>query len=160
MANSEPEKIYVSKYNTALVRCPGCGRSQLYSVDQFKGVRYAIKVACSCKAVFHVKIDFRRKYRKEINLPGSYAPVSQAKRADWGRIVLKNLSMTGVGFVIHGNHHIIREDALVVKFTLDDRPRSEIEKPVIVRNVQGNYLGCEFQSLAAYEKALGFYLLT
>ena len=160
MSSSEPEKIYVSKFNTAVVSCPGCKRSQLFSVEQFKGIRYAIKVACSCKAVFHVSIDFRQKYRKELSLQGSYVPLAEAKREDWGAIALKNLSMSGVGFVVHGKHRISKDDTLMVKFTLDDRPRSEIEKPVIVRNVQGNYLGCEFQALAPYEKTLGFYLLT
>lgn len=160
MSLSKTEKIYVNEFDTAIVRCPGCGRSQLFSLEQFKGVSSAIKVACSCKAVFHGSIDFRRNDRKELTLQGRYFVLPEIKEQGWGEIELKNLSMSGIGFVVHGDHRITKDDMLMVHFTLDDQPHSDIEKSVVVRNVRGNYLGCEFEPPAPNEKALGAYLLT
>ncbi|OFZ56120.1 MAG: hypothetical protein A2511_11180 [Deltaproteobacteria bacterium RIFOXYD12_FULL_50_9] len=154
------QKVYVSNLNTIVVRCPACSNTKIIPVTKLKGIKCTFKVVCICKEAFKVNIDYRRRYRKNISLLGKYKPLSDWCPSDWwGKMQLKNLSMTGVGFLVQGNHKISKNDKLLVNFILNDRHNSEIEKPVVVRNIEKNYIGCEFQALSPYEKALGFYLL-
>jgi hypothetical protein len=51
-------------------------------------------------------------------------------------------------------------DKLRVKLTLDKEPPEVIEKDVIVRGINDNYIGCEFiQETGFSDRTLGFYLM-
>jgi hypothetical protein len=51
-------------------------------------------------------------------------------------------------------------DRLMVKFTLDREPPEIIEKEVIVKTIQDNYIGCEFIEESGFtDRTLGFYLM-
>ena len=74
-------------------------------------------------------------------------------------MIVKDVSIGGVGFEVIGNNRIAKDHELVVTFTLDDPHSSVIKRQVVTRIVVGNFVGCEFLHAHEYDKALGFYLL-
>ena len=106
---------------------------------------------------YSVKLVHRKMYRKSANLKGSYINLSMNN--ELGMMIVKDVSMGGIGFEAVGGNRIEKENELVVTFTLDDTHSSVIKKQVVVKILNDNYVGCEFLHLFEYNKALGFYLL-
>ena len=68
--------------------------------------------------------------------------------------------MGGLGFTALNRVRVQVGDMLKVKFTLDKKPQEIVEKDVIVRTIQDNYIGCEFTQESAFrDRTLGFYLM-
>ena len=63
-----------------------------------------------------------------------------------------------MGFTISGRHRIEPGQELQIEFQLTDRNKSVLKKPVVVRTVQDNTVGCEFLCTGELDKALGFFL--
>jgi hypothetical protein len=84
-----------------------------------------------------------------------------------GEMVVKNISLFGIGFTTHKPHGLEVGDKVTVEFTLDDSLRSKISTDVIVQCADDdNYVGCEFEQQADSEggvpcpdKAIGFYVM-
>jgi hypothetical protein len=52
------------------------------------------------------------------------------------------------------------ETKLKVKFALDKEPPETIEKEVLVKGINDNYIGCEFIEESGFsDRTLGFYLM-
>ncbi|OGQ99472.1 MAG: hypothetical protein A2521_00765 [Deltaproteobacteria bacterium RIFOXYD12_FULL_57_12] len=150
------EKVYVRADDTATIKCPRCNAVKQLSVTNFKNTKKILKIKCACQEVFCVSLEFRKMYRKETKLDGSYNNTS--KENDKNRMIVNNISMSGVGFTCIANHKIEKGDRLKVTFTLDDQHRSVIVREAVARLVQGSYIGCEFINVDAFDKYLGFYL--
>jgi hypothetical protein len=153
----ETRKVYVDEYNKAELVCPHCGASRHINVSKLNVNGSPLRIKCICKAIFLASFEFRRSYRKETNFFGYYCIPPFCK--DWHEMKVKNISQSGIGFAVHGRHRLKVGDAIKVKFKLDDRSHSDIEKDVIVRRVSSDYLGCEFSCRVQFDKALGFYLM-
>jgi len=95
-------------------------------------------------------------YRKSTNLKGRY--INLSLNNELGMMIVKDVSMGGIGFEVVGGNRIKKEHELMVTFTLDDSHSSVIKKQVVVRNVRDKFVGCEFLHAHEYDKALGFYL--
>jgi len=76
-----------------------------------------------------------------------------------GKLTVTNVSMSGLGARVIGSHNMQPGVQLEVKFNLNDANNSELRKRVVVRLVNGNYIGCEFLEKDSSDKALGFYLM-
>ena len=153
----EPQKVYVNQDDTAVIVCPHCGTSKTANVTKFKDRKDPLKIRCKCQSTFSVSFEFRRAHRKETNLRGYYCRLPACKK--WHDIMVKNISVTGIGFTTISSHNLTKDAEVRVKFRLDDVQQSEIQKDAIVRVVEDKYLGCEFTDPALYDKALGFYLM-
>ncbi len=153
---NEIQQVYVSRNGIAAFKCPHCGEIKHASVMKYKGTKRELSVKCICKGKFSIRLDFRKKYRKRLSLPGEYLNLPLGKI--WQDMIVENLSMGGVGFKVAGRHSIEEGHELMVRFRLDNPTHSEIEKKVLVRKIDNDFIGCEFISLGAYEKELGFYL--
>lgn len=153
------EKVFVSRNNTAAIKCPGCAKVKIVSVEQLKGKAHIVNAKCSCGMTFKVSIDFRRTYRKVVSLAGHIRILSRG--GGWLIVSLRNISTGGLGLFMPVNYGIPVGEELVVKFTLDDRHHTLIERKVVVRLVDGTFLGCEFIGPVRHdqEKAIGFYLM-
>ncbi len=150
-------KIYVHENNSATLICPGCGAIKHISADKFKHGRHTIKVQCRCQQTFNVQFDFRRHYRKPVSLPGTYEIIS-AGGVGGGIIHLNNLSRGGVGFTVSGLHRIEPKQTLQIEFQLNDKKKTTIKKKALVKSVQQNLVGCQFEADVEMEKDLGFFL--
>lgn len=151
------QKVYVNQEGVAVMKCPACEAVKSANVGALKTGQHVVKVRCNCQQVFTVSLEFRRSYRKETKLAGEYQCLTRLK--DSGKLTVVNVSKGGVGAKIVGFNNCRVGDELRISFNLDDRHLSLIEKRVVVRLVNQNYIGCEFLDSTAHDKALGFYLM-
>ena len=153
----EPQKAFVREDGTTVLKCPFCRHARTVSVSKIKDKKKIIKVKCSCQQSFTVSLELRKMYRKSTNLNGRYINLSLNNES--GMMIVKDVSMGGIGFEAVGRCRIELEHELEVTFTLDDTHSSVIKKQVVVRIVRDKFIGCEFLHAFEYDKALGFYLL-
>ncbi|MFH1886850.1 MAG: PilZ domain-containing protein [Pseudomonadota bacterium] len=153
----ELRKVYVNSDGSAVFTCPHCGKSKTVNVDKFKDQKGPLRVRCPCQETYSVGLEFRRQYRKPSELNGMYTVNGSSMQG--GRMAVRNVSMGGIGFVPKGRHRLSVGDIIEVKFTLDDGKDSVIQKRAVVRVVEGDYIGCQFDVQPGnYDAALGFYL--
>jgi hypothetical protein len=153
----ETEKVFVKSDNTVNIKCPYCRLVRTVSIEKFKDPNKINKIKCRCAKIFNVTFEFRKMYRKETELQGTYR--NKSAEDDEGRIVINNLSLGGVGFFVEGAHNIGAGNELLVEFRLDDQQKTLISRKARVKMIKGNYIGAEFLDVAAYDKYLGFYLM-
>ena len=70
-------KVHVGDNNTATLICPACGAVKHFAADRYRHSRHTISVRCRCQQVFSLLLDFRRHYRKQTSLPGTYEILSE-----------------------------------------------------------------------------------
>ncbi len=150
-------KAFVRPDETVTIVCPECNMPRNASVGAYKNKSHYLKVRCPCKTVFKVHLDFRRHYRKETSLPGSYKSLKPLGHGG-GDILIKDISKGGLGFTLYGMNNIDVGHRLLISFQFDDKKKTPLKKEVIVQSVNNDFIGCCFTSNQAYEKELGFYL--
>ena len=153
----EPQKAFVKEDGTTVLKCPFCRHARTVSVQKIKDEKKVIKVKCSCQKSYSVSLELRKLYRKTASLNGKYVNLSQNNEN--GMMIVKDVSMGGIGFQTVGGSSIAKGHELEVTFTLDDTHSSVIKKQVVVRIVRDKFVGCEFVHAYEYDKALGFYLM-
>lgn len=152
----ETVKAFVRANDTVTIVCPVCKAPKNAAVGAFRDKSHYLKVRCSCENVFTVHLDFRQHYRKETDLSGTFRSINPPGMG--GDIHIKDISSSGIGFTVNGVQFLERGHILTLTFTLDDKKRTKLTKEVVVRTVQGDFVGCRFVETKAYEKELGFYL--
>nr|WP_321467559.1 PilZ domain-containing protein [uncultured Desulfobulbus sp.] len=150
-------KVYVRENNTATIVCPSCQTVKHFNADRYRQQRHSFSVRCRCQNVFSVLLDFRRSYRKQTSLHGTYEVLSEGGIGG-GIIHISNISRGGLGFTVSGLHRIEKGQLLNIEFQLNDKNKTVLKKQAIVRTVDQNSVGCEFKSNTALDKALGFFL--
>ncbi|HEB49798.1 MAG TPA: PilZ domain-containing protein [Desulfobulbus sp.] len=153
----ETVKTYIRQDNTATIICPACNRAKTVSIKGCSGNRHCVKARCSCGEVFMVHLDFRRHYRKQVDLVGTYMTTDPPGMGS-GTVRITNISFEGLGFEVPGSHRLRPGQKLEIEFHLDDKKRTFLKKEAVVRLVEGGYIGCQFINQQHIEKALGFYL--
>ncbi len=149
--------VHVRPGMKATIICPSCNKAKSISVASLHGKQHTIKVRCSCNNPFTAHLNFRKHYRKQINLTGTYH-VLKPQGAGGGIMQIKNISMSGIGFTVSGRHSIKENQTIQLEFQLDDKKQTKMLKLATIRSVDGNYIGCAFADQKLYEKELGFYL--
>jgi hypothetical protein len=158
MTNQQPtHKSFVKGDDEAIIVCPVCDSAKTISVTQFRHRLHLIKVKCKCGHLFKVQLEFRRHFRKNTDLEGTYKMKPPA--VGGGKIKVKNLSLLGACFEVRGIHDLKTEQQGSLVFTLNNRQETVLFKKVIIKSITGNRIGCEFVQDRAFEKELGFYLL-
>ena len=149
-------RVYVNRDDLAVVTCPNCATAKTVNVGKFKGRQRRIHVRCKCQKAFPVSFEFRNSCRKETYLPGYYTKLSDGKER--GMVVVKNISVTGVGFDADSTHKLNQGDEVSVRFMVDDmrrnrsnRKRMEVERHAVVRWVKDGHVGCEFKAWIGYD---------
>jgi len=150
-------KVFVRPDNTATIICPACNAASQASVASFRHKKHSLKIRCKCDTVFRVQLDFRRHYRKQTSLPGTYR-VIKPPGAGGGVIHIRNISRHGIGFTVSGLHRMQQGQTIHLEFNLNDKHRTKLAKEATIRLVDKNYVGCQFINENLVEKALGFYL--
>ncbi|MEA3469396.1 MAG: PilZ domain-containing protein [Thermodesulfobacteriota bacterium] len=151
------QKSFVKTNDTASIRCPECSLVKNIAVSKFRNGRHTLKTRCSCGITFMVALDFRRHYRKPINRIGMYALIGSPARGG-GQMQVHNISRSGVGFSISGQHNINIGQKALINFKLNDKNQTELTKKVLIRSIQDNSIGCEFINQKQINKNLGSFL--
>ncbi len=105
-------------------------------------------------------IDETRKKQvsgKTVSLGGEFI---RLKTRESGHMRVERLSLSGIGFRISKSHRIQVNDFMDIHFILDDIKKSMVERRIVVRSIQGNYIDADFYNPPPYAKKLGFYLMS
>jgi len=156
------EKVYITSQQMATFVCPKCSRSKSVNVSEYFNLDKLIKVnvKCPCGHAYTSILEKRKQYRKETHLPGTYIHFTDGQPVHRGLMTVENVSATGLKLQLNDELRCALGDKLEVEFSLDDTHRTGIKKLVIIRNINGPYIGVEFGPTEALDKALGFYLFS
>jgi hypothetical protein len=156
MNNEVPEQkivCFVEPGGEAVVYCPKCGEGQ--TLDTRERANTSFKASCKCGALLKGRLEYRKSYRKNVSLAGSYRVRGSGVR---GKIIVENVSMKGVGFTCLRKHNLQAGDQLDVTFVLDNRQKSTVKLWVKVMNIDLNYVGTSRCDTSIEQPDLGFYL--
>jgi hypothetical protein len=110
---------------------------------------------CKCIEGFDFTLEYRKHYRKKVQLPCEYIV---QRKGDKGEAIIWELSVTGIRFETLRPHQISTDDILDVKFKLDNTLRSKIRRFAKVIWVKNRNIGAQFSETNYYDNDLGFYL--
>ncbi|MFO7963539.1 MAG: PilZ domain-containing protein [Desulfobacterales bacterium] len=154
---SEPLHIfYPDQEGFVVIACPFCNFAKKIEAAKYRNSGKSLKVRCRCGKIFTCAIEFRRYFRKKVNLAGEYVLLKNQRKGD---LMVEDLSMGGMGFSNLTPHQLGRGDILEVTFRLDDKKKTELKRRVKVVSVKGHFIGAEFAEKQRFDKELGFYLL-
>ena len=151
------EIIYAGAANHVTITCPKCGLKKNADVTNYRDTHKRLKVKCRCGEVFRVALDFRKYYRKIVQLPGEYFVQDKAEE---GKILIEDISMSGIRFSTLESHNISRNDTVELKFILDNPMRTEIQTLVKIRWIVDGNIGAQYLDQTRFEQDLVFYLTT
>jgi hypothetical protein len=156
--------IYTNLSESVTLVCEQCHRSRALQAATVKDLPQPLKVRCPCGVTFGVNIIIRQFYRKKTRLLGTYVKHDpQTKQIlEQGRMVVEDISRTGIGLRTLGRHAILVNEVLSVIFTLDDKQKTDIQKSVRARRIDDRFIGAEFIDHDTYtetNRILGFYLM-
>jgi len=147
--------FYPDKDSMAMICCPACGFARKVDALKYRNTNKALTVKCKCGETFKCSVDFRKSYRKRVNLAGEYTILKNQKK---GEMLVEDISLGGLGFNNMAHHSLENGDVLELKFRLDDPNRSELVRKVSVKIVKGHFVGTEFMEKNRFDKEIGFYL--
>ena len=144
--------------------CPHCGIQESVALGQFGKLGNAVDVECPCRRRFTAVLEKRRAHRKSVHLEGfftiagEYGP-NDTKGSIWGRMIVKNLSKTGLRFFSKRVELLHPGDTLMVRFNLDNSNNALIHKQAQIVSINDQEVGCRFQGADQYDITLGFYFI-
>jgi hypothetical protein len=148
---------HVDSDGTTAITCPVCSSQKRISVATLKHKKHVLKARCSCKTVFSVLLNYRRNYRKPVNLSGTYKTFRQYYKCK-GLTQITNISAGGLQYSVIGQNRLYPGCIIDLDFQLDDKQFSPIKKRAVVRHSHDNVVGCEFIAKGDPDRALAFYL--
>ncbi len=148
--------FYAYNNNQTTIVCPSCDFEKKIDATPYKGVNRALKVKCICGEVFKCVIEFRKCYRKKVNLSGEHFSEKTRKR---GILRVEEISMEGLKFSSLDPHNLRKGDTLEVKFRLDDPDKTEISKKAVAAHVKDLTVAIKFTDKNGWDKQLGFYMM-
>jgi len=147
--------FYVDVKDQVTVICPECKKKKSINASKFKDSRTALRVKCPCGEEFKCVFEFRKFFRKVVQLPGEYA---NPKTGESGRMTVENISLEGIGFSTLDENNIQSGDILAVNFTLDNKQKEEVERTIKVTSVCDRSVGAMYFGITR-NKTVGFYLM-
>ncbi|MCP4112815.1 MAG: PilZ domain-containing protein [Desulfobacteraceae bacterium] len=156
-------KIFVDKDDTATVLCPKCENLTIEDVSKYMETSDTVRVKykCRCGYSFKIFLERREHFRKEVSVSGSYILKEENIRKP---MTIINISCSGLKMELGLEEEINIGDRMVVEFCLDSNNKILIRKEVIIRYVQGSFIGAEFYTREpgnpfdkAYDMAIAYY---
>ena len=146
----ETPQSYVQKDGTVPTTCPACGANQSIPSAQFNRRGGPVEVTCPCGTTFTVLAEFRKAYRRAVNLRGTCT--KGASEEEHRQIQIKNLSMTGVGFIPEAGQGLSEGDELTLHIVMDKSEFEDIQVAVEVIHVSERFVGCRFRGLSPQQE--------
>lgn len=137
------QKYYVSKNDSITIRCHVCKKARTFPVAGLKLKKHTLKVQCPCANTFFIDIEFRKSYRKKIDITGKYRKKAEL-RTEERPCIVSDISLGGLGITITGDPALQVTDELVVTFIPSTLQHSEIDTVLRVRHVEPGKIGGEF----------------
>ena len=157
LESEELYTFYATADDMVKITCPQCGTSKNFDAKQFMTPYRGIKAKCTCGKNFRCAVEFRRYYRKHVDLKGEFTNTKTGVR---GAVTIVKISLGGIDFFsTKSGNFIKKDDVLEVSFHLDDAKHTLIRRKVRVQSEDENNFGAVFLEPQLYDKELGFYLL-
>jgi hypothetical protein len=153
--DNKMKKVYVDNSNQVTILCPKCGLEQTKNVFKFKDSNKRLKAKCKCGEAFGFTLDFRKNYRKNVQLAGEYLIQGKDEK---GEIVIEDISMKGIRFSCLNPNHISKNDIVELKFNLDTPMEMEINPIVVIKWTTDRNIGGLFLGPNSLKQDLGFFL--
>ena len=134
-------KCYVDENNQARIICNKCGINKTIDVAKSKDTHKRLKAKCRCGEVFRLTLDFRRHYRKKVQIVGRCFIQKENKRDD---IAIIDISMSGINFTTFKPHNFSIDDIVELNFTLDNPMRTKVREPVKIKRIADRNIGAEY----------------
>jgi RNase P subunit RPR2 len=151
MTQEETKQVYPDKHGNVTLVCHECGYVHRIDISPYKESGKSNRLSITCKNCGHALealISFRKHYRKETNLPGTCttqsAHTNKTISGEFSGIVVKNVSLSGIGFIVKSPLRAKEGDILNVKFKLDDPNQTVISKQVVVHRIIDKLFAGEF----------------
>ena len=166
------QEVFVGSDNTATVTCPHCRARYKLNAGKMEPRGRTFKLKCKCGDGYSVFFEFRENPRRPLDVKGFYRKVKEvhvrgtirtvpASEGGLDKMQVKNISRTGIGFVVPTGHGLKVGDKIEMMFTLDDVDGSRMERTAVVRRLAGDdYIGCEFMDVGHFDDTTGFYVIT
>lgn len=156
--------LYTNLNESVTLVCEQCRCCTVLKAAAVHDLPQPLTIQCPCGATIGVTIGIRQFYRKKTRLLGRYVKEDPQRDhiLEQGRMIVEDISRTGLGLRTLCRHTILVNDVLSVTFTLDDKQKTEMQKSVRVRCIDGRFIGAEFVDHDAYtdtNRILGFYLM-
>jgi hypothetical protein len=141
-------KVFVRPDSTAVLKCPHCLTSKHVNGGRPDKRGKRLDIQCTCGSLFQVFFESRRAERKDTYIHGYYAKLPE--RQDWSKILVKNLSPSGIGFVVRVTPNVGSGDQIRIALTWDITltwvivDPADLHKNAKVTFLKDKYLGCEF----------------
>jgi len=155
------QKVLVNEKGIAWITCNHCKHTSVVDLNGFGEGINVIEHKCSkCEAVSEVACEFRKSYRKEVSLQGTFVQQRPGEELA-GRIEVTDLSRVGIKFKTRVTYDFKLGCILKLSFTLDDRNKTQVNQMTEVKWVEGRMVGGEFVNQDQWsEKQLGFYFMS
>jgi hypothetical protein len=156
---SESEKVFIwypTPQGVVTISCPKCNVCRWVEAKSIKKAKEGFVVRCRCGEVFKARVEFRKHYRKEVKLDGTFQNFRTGMQ---GKITVEDLSLGGIGFRTVVEHDFQMGDALEVNFNLDDKKCSAVSLRVEVQRIEAQFVGTQITDESWKMKDLGFYLM-
>ena len=150
------QRVYVDHTNQVKVICPKCGLEKNINVFKFKDTHKKLKASCKCGEVFRFALNFRKHYRKEVQLSGEYFIRERDVRDD---IFIKDISLSGINFFTYKPHNFSKNDTVELKLVFDDQTETAIHATVKIKWTNDRNVGAQFNNPKSLEKDLRFFLI-
>jgi hypothetical protein len=149
--------IFADKKGMVYLNCPSCGDVSVRPVDQYFNMPQPLHISCTCGNTYEIQIEFRKSFRKKINLEGYYSRVHPP--GSFEKMTITDISMGGCRFLTE-NRHLLRKDDLVkLVFNLDNATRTKITKEATICSFNERSVRCKFiDTSSGLDSDLGFYL--
>ena len=153
--------VYISSTNHATFTCPECEATKTVDVTRYAQLEQTVKVksTCGCGHTWTSYLEKRKVYRKRVSLPGDFTHIVDNNPMSKGSMVVTDISAGGLKIKLLEPIDLRLDDKLRVEFYLDDARRTLISKNVLVKNIDGIYIGVAFSRAETGDPALGFYLM-
>lgn len=149
--------VYADDADQVNVCCHECGFSKDMDVRMLKKSSRILKIKCRCGHTFRNRVEFRKTFRKQVKLAGTYLHIKSGERAG---MLVEDISRSGIGISVKSlPPGLAPGDTLMLTFNLDNARRTEIKKKVKIMSVRNTYIGTQSMDASRYDKELGFYLM-
>jgi len=157
-------EVHLSPQKTFLVVCPHCNQSRIFNLkDLPQNSPNPFNYECRCGGFSSVLLNYRRSYRKRVNLAGMFTVPSESKKIQRICTIL-DISATGMQIVTDYFKPISEGQLIQATIILDDKWHTRLELPCVVLRISRenarSRLRLKFVNLSTHQQQiLGSYLM-
>ena len=153
--------VYISPSNHATFTCPQCEATKTIDVSRYAKMEQTVKVKskCACGHTWTCVLEKRKVYRKSVSISGTFTHIVDNNPVYKGTMVVTDISAGGLKIKLLEPLDLRVDHKLYVEFQLDDARNTQISKNVLVKNIDGIYIGVAYSRSESDDPALGFYLM-